>query len=55
MSGKLKDLMILLDKERAKVRKLEQEVQRLKALHVNALVDKYDKEKETNENISGRL
>jgi len=52
MSNKLKDLIVLLDKERAKVRQLEQEVQRLKNMAMHALVKAHDT-KEDNENLSG--
>jgi hypothetical protein len=54
MSNKLKDLIVLLDKERAKVRQLEQEVQRLRNMAMHALVEAHDT-KEEDENISGRF
>lgn len=53
MSNKIKELIVLLEKEKTKVRKLEQEVARLKAITLSTLVDTYDEKKEQDENISG--
>ena len=39
MSNKLKDVIVTLDKERAKVRKLEEEVKRLRNMLMQSLVD----------------
>jgi hypothetical protein len=40
MSAKLKEVIVLLDKERAKVRKLEEEVKRLKDMLLKSLIEK---------------
>ncbi len=39
MSAKLKEVIVLLDKERAKVRKLEEEVKHLRAMLMQSLID----------------
>jgi hypothetical protein len=39
LSNKLKDVIVTLDKERAKVRKLEEEVKRLRYMLMQSLVD----------------
>ena len=51
MSNKLKDLIVMLDKERAKVRKLEEEIKRLRAMLLQSLVE--NDIKEPDENLSG--
>jgi len=40
VSAKLKEVIVLLDKERAKVRKLEEEVKRLKDMLLKSLIEK---------------
>jgi hypothetical protein len=40
VSAKLKEVIALLDKEKAKVRKLEEEVKRLKAMLMKSLIEK---------------
>jgi hypothetical protein len=44
MSGKVKELILKLEQEKLKVKKLEKEVERLKAMTLSALANKYDKE-----------
>ena len=39
MSAKLKEVIVLLDKEKAKVRKLEEEVKHLRAMLMQSLID----------------
>jgi hypothetical protein len=39
VSAKLKEVIVLLDKERAKVRKLEEEVKRLRDMLVLSLIE----------------
>jgi hypothetical protein len=39
VSAKLKEVIVLLDKERAKVRKLEEEVKHLRAMLMQSLID----------------
>ena len=44
MSGKIKELILKLEQERNKVKKLEEEVKHLKAMTLKVLADKYIKE-----------
>jgi hypothetical protein len=47
VSTKLKDVIVLLDKERAKVRKLEEEVKRLRDMLVLSLIENSEINEET--------
>ena len=56
MSAKLKEVIVLLDKERAKVRKLEEEVKHLRAMLMKSLIDQewqYLTDDEIKEIVSG--
>jgi hypothetical protein len=56
VSAKLKEVIVLLDKEKAKVRKLEEEVKRLKDMLVLSLIDQewqYLTDDEIKEIVSG--